>query len=363
MPTTRRRCRRRPPPPTSSRVVNRLFLYFFATICIIRIGGNNVVMVATALSNSRPTQTTTDNTKGNHRNDNFKQRQQQQQQLFLNEYNGNKFKWQASLDSITGRASSIEVSSCNVEITVNENDASSSSSWESKLQQHAYDLVKSWPTFLAKKSITFGLIRTLPNFPTEESTSIHLRFFKNIPLLSFGQVGVVKVAGAVKRPQEQQEHNNQQEQACTATTSSNCSFPYELHLPITGGLLSRLMVTPSSSSAVSNNDNDNDTSSNGNNNQHDRGMLKYIVEIVNDDDNTSSSTQSSSSDSVEAKPGATIRCRLRTEISGNYCPWIAGKPPITKLRKFVYLKSQSIIHAYTMWRFHRVWKKMVGTMQ
>ena len=247
MPTSRRRRR---PPPTSSRVVNRLFLYCFATICIIRIGGNNVVMVVTALSNPRPTQTTTDNTKGNHRNDNnFKQRQQQQQQqFFLNEYYGNKFKWQASLDSITGRASSIEVSSCNVEITVNENDASSSSSWESKLQQHADDLVKSWPTFLAKKSITFGLIRTLPNFPTEESTSIHLRFFKNIPLLSFGQVQVVKVAGAVKRrPQEQQEHNNQQEQqACTATTS-NCSFPYELHLPITGGLLSRLMVTPSSS--------------------------------------------------------------------------------------------------------------------
>jgi hypothetical protein len=36
----------------------------------------------------------------------------------------------------------------------------------------------------------------------------------------------------------------------------------------------------------------------------------------------------------------------------NYRPAIAGNPPVSRLRRFVYLNSQRYLHAYVMWRFH-----------
>lgn len=49
----------------------------------------------------------------------------------------------------------------------------------------------------------------------------------------------------------------------------------------------------------------------------------------------------------------TDRTLLVTEVDG-YCPMLAGsKEPVPFHRKWIYLSSQSLIHAYVMWRFHR----------
>ena len=210
----------------------------------------------------------------------------------LNEFQGNGFLWQASLDATSGRASSVEVSSCNLH--------DPSASWERRLQQHTYDLVESWPTLLAKGSTTLGMIRTSPHDPDKHSTTIRLRLL-NLPLLSFGKVRQANVTYGVKK------------------------FPYELHVPITGGLLSLLI--PSAK---------------------DRGWLKFVVET----DTLAATTTRSKS----------VRCRLRTEIAGHYSPRIAGRPPISKLRKWMYLSSQSYVHAYSMWRFHRLWREGVKSL-
>lgn len=97
-------------------------------------------------------------------------------------------------------------------------------------------------------------------------------------------------------------------------TATGCEF----ELPITGGVLS---LPPKRK-------------------QQDRGCLNFEVittDSMTDDGNTA------------------ISCHLRTTIAGNYCPWVAGDPPVPFVRKWTYLSSQSLVHAYVMWRYHKAW--------
>mmetsp|Transcript_19215 Transcript_19215/g.38961 ORF Transcript_19215/g.38961 Transcript_19215/m.38961 type:complete len:232 (-) Transcript_19215:38-733(-) len=43
---------------------------------------------------------------------------------------------------------------------------------------------------------------------------------------------------------------------------------------------------------------------------------------------------------------------IETKVAGAYRPAIAGGPPVSTLRKRAYLSTQSVVHAYVMWRFH-----------
>jgi hypothetical protein len=93
-------------------------------------------------------------------------------------------------------------------------------------------------------------------------------------------------------------------------TATGCEF----ELPITGGLLS---LPPKG--------------------KHNRGCLNF--EVITD----------------KMTDGSVISCHLRTTIVGNYRPWVAGDPPVPFLRKWTYLSSQSLVHAYVMWRYHKAW--------
>jgi hypothetical protein len=93
-------------------------------------------------------------------------------------------------------------------------------------------------------------------------------------------------------------------------TATGCEF----ELPITGGLLS---LPPKG--------------------KRDRGCLDF--EVITD----------------SMTDGTVISCHLRTTIAGNYCPWVAGDPPVPFVRKWTYLSSQSLVHAYVMWRYHKAW--------
>lgn len=93
-------------------------------------------------------------------------------------------------------------------------------------------------------------------------------------------------------------------------TTTGCEF----ELPITGGLLS----LPSKG-------------------KQDRGCINF--EVISD---------SMPDDSV-------ISCYMRTTIAGSYCPIVAGAPPVPFVRKWTYLSSQSLVHAYVMWRYHKAW--------
>ena len=54
--------------------------------------------------------------------------------------------------------------------------------------------------------------------------------------------------------------------------------------------------------------------------------------------------------------------KLKLESSiVDYRPWLVGPAPVSRIRKYLYLNSQSQIHAYVTWRFHKAWGKLLSS--
>jgi len=51
---------------------------------------------------------------------------------------------------------------------------------------------------------------------------------------------------------------------------------------------------------------------------------------------------------------------LESQIVG-YRPWLAGETPVSSFRKFLYLNTQSRLHAHLVRRFHREWRENILT--
>ena len=47
-----------------------------------------------------------------------------------------------------------------------------------------------------------------------------------------------------------------------------------------------------------------------------------------------------------------VQCSIRSELVG-YRPFVVGRAPANVIRTGIYLGSQSMVHAWVMWRFHR----------
>lgn len=45
--------------------------------------------------------------------------------------------------------------------------------------------------------------------------------------------------------------------------------------------------------------------------------------------------------------------RMATSIGHGYRPALAGSPPVNMLRAWMYRSTQTVVHAYVMWRFHK----------
>lgn len=215
--------------------------------------------------------------------------------------------WQASLDSTLGQARSKETSSSTWKHH-RENKYKSKRS----VQRVTHKLVSVYPTWLVNPKTTLGFLNCKHNPDTKETT-IHPRFFSKVVLLTFGPV------------QEVSKNTNK----------------YKVKLPITGGLLA--MQEETNSKILGN--------------RKDYGCLLFqthccdSVRLMNDDGTNKKQTNTNS-----------LTCNLQTDIAGNYCPRIAGPAPVSSLRKWMYLSSQSIVHAYVMFRFHNTWNKRINTV-
>jgi hypothetical protein len=212
-----------------------------------------------------------------------------------------KFRWQASLDSASGRASSQEVSQKEWHHHYETPKASQQSVF-----RVSDKLIGQYPQWLVRPKVTLGLLTCSRKDPETKETSIRPRFWNRVDLLTFGPIQVSK------------------------KSNMRCKWK----LPITGGLL----VDHSSSISSS--------SSSGSLGEKKRDMGCLVFE-----------TTTTSTTAATTPPSLT--CRFESSIAGNYGPWIAGPAPIPSHRKWTYLCSQSIVHAYVMWRFHNAWNKRV----
>ena len=90
-----------------------------------------------------------------------------------------------------------------------------------------------------------------------------------------------------------------------------------------------------------------------------KGGLLSLPPIQTDGDDRGCLRFEYSLDSSPSEGDGSVKYSFQSLIQGNYRPWIAGYPKISRLRKWMYLLSQSMVHAYVMFRFHRLWRRSV----
>ena len=200
------------------------------------------------------------------------------------------FVWEASLDSSTGRGRSRETSEAIVRIK----KGSTRQDTILQMQRLCTHLVSSYPIWLTGGKVTFGLLRTVPTTSDKTIVSIQSRLV-NFNLLSFGTAQIKRL------------------------TNNECI----LELPVQGGFFA---LAPPSIPAT------------------DCGCLKFTLIAANHPSKIKYNHNKISQ--------GNLMLHLRSEISGNYCPWLAGPAPVPFIRKWMYLSTQSLVHAYVMWRFH-----------
>ena len=234
--------------------------------------------------------------------------------------NSRMFRWNASLDRITGEATATETS-----IPRRPRRAASPKYAPSVCDEKSLiELLKAYPAWLSKPSVSFGLLRTSTlseaddvsrnridrsrAAQTDSASGVSINSLFGLNLLCFGEprVSIMK---------------------SKASDSGRCRS-FQADFPVIGGLLDGKRDATYSSSK--------------NTNEH--GCIRFVVE------------QEEIRDGVGDGKQRDRRCwrivRLESCICDGYHPAIAGAVPVNPIRKAAYLSSQSLIHAYVMWRFH-----------
>mmetsp|Transcript_15453 Transcript_15453/g.28764 ORF Transcript_15453/g.28764 Transcript_15453/m.28764 type:complete len:275 (+) Transcript_15453:195-1019(+) len=210
------------------------------------------------------------------------------------------FTWEAELDAKTGLASSREDSSFQMI------SQTKTTGTVDHIRGVSEKFVATWPYFVCKGSVTFGLFRAAAKDKNKNRTSsnticIQPRFLP-VSLLGFG------------KPQRQQKTN------LVGKPRQQMVGMWEI--PLKGGLLA---LVPH------------------------KGKLVFSI---------------SKTMKAPEKGAGTVNdiYQISTQIV-DYQPWLAGHPPVSSIRKWLYLSTQSHIHAYITWRFHKAWKDEISCKQ
>jgi hypothetical protein len=224
---------------------------------------------------------------------------------------GMNYQWSAAIEPSTGIATSRERShppACHSRMTT-------------RAQRHAFlQAFLGYPQWLARPRVTFGMIQAQQNH-TDGSTTIYLRSAiwnstilrrNRLALLSFGQ------------PQRHVRHRGDRKQNTPEITS--------ILLPITGGILAQPTTKTTMTTKV------------GRRSRSTPGTAIRSHEVV---------SYGSLLFSLHQAHNQTI-VAVETNIQDGYRPTLAGRRlPLSILQARMYQSTQSLVHAYVMWRFHK----------
>lgn len=239
-----------------------------------------------------------------------------------------RFRWRASLDRNTGEASATEISTCTPRRRskrAGAQDAPITSCDEKSL----IDLLKSYPVWLSRPSVSFGVLRisglSKPRDVTRTRTngieaqqgsaigmSINDSLF-GLNLLCFG--------------------NPQSTVTAMKANGGNRRRSIQVDFPVIGGLLDGKRQTQGVTST---------------NDINEHGCIRFIVE--------QEEVKMRDEEKAQRSQAFWSNVRIESSICDGYCPAISGSAPVNPIRKVAYLSSQSLVHAYVMWRFHgKIW--------
>lgn len=245
-----------------------------------------------------------------------------------------KFCWSAALDRKTGEATATEISTPRrrsnragdqyVPIT--------SCSCDDKF---LIDLLKSYPVWLSRRSVSFGVLRTSVLSKQRDVTCTRIDRTRPPNGIEAQQVAAIGMSindslfglnllcFGIPRSTV----------TTAKTNGGNRRRSIQVDFPVIGGLLDGKRQAQAATST-------NDIS--------EHGRIRFVVE----------QEEVKIQDIEKAQQSQKIWSNLRIEssISDGYCPAISGGAPVNAIRKVAYLSSQSLVHAYVMWRFHgKVW--------
>ena len=236
------------------------------------------------------------------------------------------FCWRAALDRKTGEAIATEISTPRRRSKrAGAQDAPITSCDEKSL----IDLLKSYPVWLSRPSVSFGVLRiselSKPRDVTRTRTngieaqqgsaigmSINDSLF-GLNLLCFG--------------------NPQSTVTAMKANGGNRRRSIQVDFPVIGGLLDGKRQTQGVTSI---------------NDINEHGCIRFIVE--------QEEVKMRDEEKAQRSQAFWSKVRIESSICDGYCPAISGSAPVNPIRKVAYLSSQSLVHAYVMWRFHgKIW--------
>ena len=240
------------------------------------------------------------------------------------------YQWDANLHQSTGIATSFEQSIFRYKYqmppicSVEDVDGSSSilhrppplSTTKKKQIKHIIqDIFSSYPKFLTKPSLTFGLCRSIPSDVEKEDCNHLQTSLLHFNVLTFGKPRIVKPSKHIFidiRPS-----STEKEVVCC------------IEIPIKGGLLANVKSKSSTNRLKKKKD-------------VDHGCIRF----------TWLQTKQANKQLIKSKTNHP-KIILITEIRGKYRPTLAGnKLPISNMRKMLYYSTQRMVHTYVMWRYH-----------
>jgi hypothetical protein len=205
------------------------------------------------------------------------------------------YKFQARVDGIAGKASSLE-SSTVLRTTKLGGFLEGSSDIGQACQRASNLLFCEYPVWLCRGASTFGLLQAVPHARSRRQGApngydIRIRIV-GVTLLKLGPPKSKARFSCLGRGLRLLEQT--------------------VDLPITGGIMALKS------------------------NKFDKGSLRFTLQVWRETNNDRQRSL----------------CKLVTSIHG-YRPALCGQPPIHPLRSTLYLFTQSLVHAHVMWRFHR----------
>eukprot|EP00978_Attheya_sp_CCMP212_P023949 scaffold74372_cov57-Attheya_sp.AAC.3 len=225
------------------------------------------------------------------------------------------FQWTAALDRSTGIATSTETSV--LRGLQNSNNANK------MFEQWVKMLFGSYPTWLVKSSVSFGLLRAVPFYEENDrkvvvGTSIEDALFR-VSLLTFGLPQFSKITRNPSRATTTTaEKLNKSDETWNPSTAKITE--YRVDIPVIGGLMAYSKKNPNMP----------------------RGSLRFSLEQECTPNNTTTENNTAAHD-----------IRMVTSITNGYHPSISGPAPVGFVRYCTYKSTQSLVHAYVMWRFHK----------
>jgi hypothetical protein len=251
---------------------------------------------------------------------------------------GHRFSWKAEIDGETGRAWSREVSP-NVAVQRRPQSyryqAGTDFFRHLCWRQQVGEIFCEFPKWICNGTVTFGVLRSSRHTPLAENkynraqTTISLSDrFLGIEWLTFGIPSLSRMSFSTQVSKNE---------VCRTTLST-------VSIPILGGLLVNTFSRQSQQN---------------NKRTEEFQCLLFSLEercrLQREDENWKPTF-------VHPYNNVENSVSIQTEIK-NYYPSLPGYPPLPRWRRWSYLYTQSVVHAYAMWRLHLRCRSIVSILE